>query len=161
MRRQGYSLVELMVSIAIAGIVMAAAIPNLRSYRETQRLQCATEVVAAAVSEARSRARSRNMSVILEYRRDDGVVALIEDEDGDGVADDSEHVELYSLDQGLTLAATSFTDDKLVFDDRGTAESGGSVFLTGADGLAPKRVRISPGTGHVSVRAVTNVGDED
>jgi len=161
MRTRGYSLVELMVGISIAGIVLAAAVPNLRSYRESQRLQAATEVVAAAVSDAKSRSRALNVSVIVEYRTDDGTVAVFDDTDGDGVEDSGEHVEVHALDAGLTLAATAFTDDRLVFDDRGTAQTGGSVFLTGADGHQPKRVRISSGTGHVAVRGVENVGDED
>jgi len=161
MRQQGYSLVELMVCIVILGIVVAASIPNLRAYRESQRLASATEVVAATVSEARARARGRNVSVIVECRPDDGTIALIEDTDGDGVADVSEPVEVRALGEGMTLAATSLTGDRLIFDDRGTAQSGGSVFLTGADGLVAKRVRVSSGTGHVSIRGVTHVGDED
>ena len=161
MQTRGYSLVELMVGITIAGIVIAASVPNLRSYRESQRLQSATEVVAAAVSEAKSRARSMNLSVIVEYRVDEGTIAVIDDADGDGVEDHGEHVEVHALGTGLTLAATTFTDDRLVFDDRGTAQAGGSIFLTGAGDLPPKRVRISSGTGHVAVRGVENVGDED
>lgn len=161
MRTRGYSLVELMVGIAIAGVVMAAAVPNLRSYRESQRLQGATEVVAASVAEAKARARSMNMSVIVEYRVDEAVIAVIDDADGDGVEDDTEHVEVHPLDTGLVLASTTFTDDRLVFDSRGTAVSGGSIFVTGADGLPPKRVRISAGTGHVAVRGVESVGDEN
>jgi len=161
MRRAGFSMIELVISMFIMTVVLLASVPNLRSYRESVRLQRGTDIVTSAVADARARSRSENISVIVECRTATNEVAVIDDSNGNGTVDVGERVEVHALGNGLTLAQTSFTNDHLIFDDRGTAISGGSIFVTGADGLPPKRCRVSTGTGHVTVRGVTAVGDEN
>ncbi|HZL84983.1 MAG TPA: prepilin-type N-terminal cleavage/methylation domain-containing protein, partial [Candidatus Krumholzibacteria bacterium] len=96
-RAAGFSLTELMVGIVIIGIVVAATIPNFNSYRETQRMSTACDRLATACHEARSRARSRNHQVVLEYRTDSNEVAFIDDTNDNGAADVGEKVEVYAL----------------------------------------------------------------
>jgi len=161
MRRAGFSAIELVIAMFIMTVVMLASVPNLRSYRESVRLQRGTDVVTNAVADARARSRSENISVIVEYRTATNEVAVIDDTNGNGQIDVGERVEVHAIGAGLTLAQTSFTNDQLIFDDHGTAQAGGSIFLTGAEGLPPKRCRVSTGTGHVQVRGVSAVGDEN
>ena len=147
----GFSLAELMVGIVIIGIVMAAAIPNFTSYRESQRMATACDRLAAACREGRSRARARNHQIVLDYRTDTNEVAFIDDVNDNGVADDGEAVEVYALPAGITMSATTFTNDQLVFTGRGRALAGGSVTLVAGDRVDPRRVRVSTGTGDVRV----------
>lgn len=147
----GFSLTELMVGIVIIGIVLAAAVPNFASYRESQRMATACDRLAAGCREARARARARNHQVVLDYRIDTNEVAFIDDANDNGIADAGEAVEVYALPDGVSMASTTFTGDQLVFSGRGRAVEGGSVTLTAGDRVDPRRVRVSTGTGEVRV----------
>jgi prepilin-type N-terminal cleavage/methylation domain-containing protein len=148
---RGFSLTELMVGIVIMGVVLAASVPNLRSYRESQRMVSACDRIATACRAARARARSHNHSIIVEYRMDAGELAVIEDANDNGVVDGGEGVEVFALPAGISIASTTFTGDRLIFNGRGLAVDGGSITLTGQEHVTPMRVRVSAGTGQVRV----------
>jgi len=148
---RGFSLPELMVGIVIIGIVLVAAVPNFTSYRETQRMHTACDRLAAACRDARARARARNHQIVVDYRTDSNEVAIIDDVNDNGVADDDEAVEVYGLPDGAMLSATTFTNDQLVFNSRGRALAGGSITISVGDHVDPQRVRVSAGTGEVRV----------
>ena len=147
----GFSLTELVAGIVIMGVLLAVSVPNLRSYRESQRMASACDRIAAACRSARAQARSQNHSIIVEYRTSSGELAVIEDANDNGTVDDGERVQVFPLPDGISMASTTFTSDRLVFNGRGLAVDGGSITLTGNDHVAPKRVRISPGTGQVRI----------
>ena len=149
---EGYTLLELLLTCTILGVVLAAAVPNLRSYRESQRMQHAGQQVAAACRTAQSRARSENHSIVIEYRPVDNAFAIVDDENENGQADAGESLTLHPLPEGSTLQATTFTNDRLLFDKRGRVVQGGRVVVAGRDGVQPKTVTIAAGTGQVRVR---------
>jgi len=151
--RRGYSLTELTVGIVVVGILAVAAVPNLRSYRESQRMSRASFQVASACRVAQARARGENHSVIIQYRPDENDFQIVDDENSNGQADDGEQVSTQALGDGLMLESTTFTDNRLVFDSRGRAVTGGSVALAGGEGVMSKLVRVSAGTGQVRIRS--------
>ena len=55
-RLQGFNIIELMVTVAIVGVVALIAIPNLNNLVENQRVRAAANDLATAVSLARSEA---------------------------------------------------------------------------------------------------------
>jgi len=61
----GYSLLELMVSIGIAGALAAVAIPSLSSWVQNSRIDAATETLSAGIMLARSEAVARNQNTLL------------------------------------------------------------------------------------------------
>ena len=152
-REGGFSLTEMMVAISVMGLVVAAAIPNLRSFREAQRIAGAAQQMASLCRAAQAMARSENHHVIVEYRTDDNVLAIIQDENNNGSVDGGERVIEHPVGDGLQLASTSFANDQLIFDSRGRATNGGTVLLQGRTGVQPKRLTIAAGTGHVTIRA--------
>ena len=149
-RRSGYSLTELMVGLALTGIVVAATVPNLRSYRESQRMAAASDEIASAIRTAQARARSVNHDIIVEYRTSSNEFAVIDDENGNGSADAGEQVTVKPLPSGVTLAATTLTSDQLLFNGRGRATNGGSITLSGSH-VSDREIRVSTGTGRVKV----------
>ena len=153
-RRAGFFLPELMVGVVVIGIVLAASIPNFRSYRENQRMASACDRLASACRDGRSRARSRNHQVVLEYRTDSNELAIIDDANDNGVADVGEAVEVYPLPAGVTMTSTTLTNNQLIFNGRGRALSGGSITLSAGEHVEGKLVRISTGTGEVRVLPV-------
>jgi prepilin-type N-terminal cleavage/methylation domain-containing protein len=59
-RNAGFTLVEMMVALAIGGIMTAMAVPNFNQMREGYRLRAATYEVFTALQRARSEAVKRN-----------------------------------------------------------------------------------------------------
>ena len=60
---RGFSLLEIMVVVAIVGILMAVAIPSFTTFTKTARLRSASQGLYEALSIARSEALKRNASV--------------------------------------------------------------------------------------------------
>ena len=152
--RDGFTLLEIMVACVIAGIVVAAAVPNVRSYRESHRMWSETQQIAAICKAAQARARSEDHNVIVEYHPDSNEYLVVDDENDNSVADDGETVTTHPVRAGLMLASTTFTNNQLVFDSRGRATSGGTIVVQGARyDIEPKRIVVAAGTGHVRIRA--------
>jgi Tfp pilus assembly protein FimT len=139
-----------MVGLAVTGIVVAATVPNLRSYRESQRMAAAGDEVATAIRTAQARARSQNHDVIVEYRTNSNEIAVIDDENSNGSADAGEQVTVKPLPSGVSLASTTLTSNQLLFNNRGRATNSGSITLSGKY-VSDKEVRVSAGTGRVKV----------
>jgi type IV fimbrial biogenesis protein FimT len=56
----GFTLLELMLVVALGMVIMGIALPNLRSMNETYRLSTAAVTVASKVHQARTNALKRN-----------------------------------------------------------------------------------------------------
>jgi len=152
-REAGMTLLELMVGIVIIGIIAGVATPNIRSYRETQRLASSSDRIAAVCKAAQAQARSENHNILIEVRIDDGIVAVIDDENGNGTADVGEAVTEHPVASGTHVASTTFADDTLIYDSHGRASNGGTILLQGgSDDIMPRRVEVATGTGHIKIR---------
>ena len=64
-RAGGFSLIEMMVAIAIMGVLMAIAIPSFQEYLVNSRVRAAAENFVAAMSVAKAEAASKNANVEL------------------------------------------------------------------------------------------------
>ena len=125
-RRQfGFTMVELMITIAIFSILVALALPSFQSTIERQRLIGATEGLFADLQYARSQAIKRNTSVQLQFDETDWCYGL----DDSGLDCDCANTPANCTINGqqkvvqgsdylnVTLAGT-MTDNDVVFDPR-------------------------------------------
>ena len=64
-RAQGFTLVELMVTVAILAILVGVAVPSFKSFGEGQRVRSAAAEITTSILSARSEAVKRNTSVTL------------------------------------------------------------------------------------------------
>jgi len=64
-KHSGFSLIELMMTLGIAGIVLAFAIPNMSEFVKNERLSAATNSLLTDIMLARSKAVERNQPVIV------------------------------------------------------------------------------------------------
>ena len=155
--QRGVSLVELLVTCSIFGVIVAASVPNLRSYRESQRISSGSQQVVAAARTAQAKARSENHNFLVEYRTAQNAIAVVDDANNNGVGDAGETVIVRNMPTGLTLQSTTFPNDRLIFDSHGHATSGGTVVLYGRKGTTGKTIRVSSGTGQVKIQACTTI----
>ena len=87
-RRAGFQLVELLVSLAVLGLVVSLALAPLLRVTAKNRVRAAAAEVASAMRTAKSFAIAHSANVGLKFRRlPDGAVVwtLYRDGDGDGV----------------------------------------------------------------------------
>ena len=64
-RQRGFTLIELMVAVAIMGILLAFAIPNFETFVNTNRLAAAANEMIASIQTARMESLRRNNRVVV------------------------------------------------------------------------------------------------
>lgn len=144
-RRQGFTLFELMTSIAILGILTTLAVPSYRVFIVDSRLSAQTNLFLAALNLARSEAVKRNSTVTVQAKAatwSSGWRVL--DETGALLRD------FPALNGGNTLvSATAST--ALVFRSSGQMQGGGNAhFNLCTDDSGSSRSIVIGAAGHAS-----------
>lgn len=91
-RQEGFSLVELMIALAVFGLLMALALPAYQAFIQNTRIRTTAESILNGLQLARAEAVKRNASVqfVLGANSDWSVGCLppvVADNDGDGEPD--------------------------------------------------------------------------
>jgi len=73
-RAAGFSLVEILVVVAIAAVILAIAIPNVSGVMESSKLHSSTSMLASKLAETRINALKRNRSAWLSVNVSQGRV---------------------------------------------------------------------------------------
>ncbi|MBM4314039.1 MAG: prepilin-type N-terminal cleavage/methylation domain-containing protein [Deltaproteobacteria bacterium] len=149
LEKSGLSLMELMIVIAIMGIVSAIAAPNFLNYMAERRLSGAARMVMSDLLAARAKAVSMNQKVKISYVsthtygiwNDADSNGTIADNEGDNLVKDI-HPDYYDI----TFSASA----NPIFSPRGTASLGTTVTLTSARTGASKCVMAGL-TGRVKI----------
>lgn len=87
---QGFSLIELMVAIAVIGILSAIAIPNFISYRENTKIRNVSRVLVTDLQYVKTLAVRENTDVTIVVSGSDYTICFDDDEGND--CDPSEDV---------------------------------------------------------------------
>ncbi len=144
-RQRGLTLIELLVSLAVAAIVATLAVPSFRSVIENNRITTINDKMLASLRLARSEAIARGRSVTVCPSNDqttcsgtwsDGWILFV-DEDGDRVLDGgTDEVvkanDMTASDYGITLISGIATSFK--YDNEGRAEEQGTFRVCGPSG---------------------------
>lgn len=64
-RQHGFTMIELLVTIGIAGILMALAAPSFTTFIQNTRLSSTTQLLISDLNQARSEAIKRNVHVLV------------------------------------------------------------------------------------------------
>jgi Tfp pilus assembly protein FimT len=116
----GFSTIELLTTVAVAGIVTAIALPNWRSWFPTYALNNAARQVQSELHHIKMRAAAENISFQLAYAQ--GATAY-------SIQRDSKTIVIKPLSNGATITKSG----SIAFSPRGTA-SANRVRLSSVDG---------------------------
>jgi type IV fimbrial biogenesis protein FimT len=129
---RGFSLMEIMVAVAIVAILAAMAVPNIIGWRTQRRFAVAVSGVHEAIKVARSSAIKDNSTVVIQFQLPNGYRVFADDDD-DGVQDGGERTILMENFQNDISLNTSFPGHRLRFDGRGlTSAVGAGITLSNA-----------------------------
>ena len=138
---KGFSLVELLVVIALISIVSALAVPTWQRYSAKTNLRAAAREVMADISNAKQRAVEENLDVYrLAFNVAGNSYALTRTDTGVTLWTKS----VASFGNGISIASINFSGGSVVsFQKRGTASMGNLVLRNGSGATATITVTIT------------------
>jgi len=140
--KKGFTLIELMIVIAIIGILAGILAPNLKNYMAQRRLNGAARQVMGDLMAARMKAVSLNQRVKVSFI-DSHQYEIWNDANSDGTVDNDEGddiaKDIHQDYHDVTFSATA----NPVFQPRGTVSPGTTVTLTNSSGSRYVKVAIA------------------
>lgn len=120
----GFSLVELMVTVAIAGILLAVGVPSFRTIMQTNKVAAQSRSVVTAFNFARSEAVTRKTTVNVvpsDGNSWSNGITVWTDADGSGAMNnnDDEVLQVYQALEESTLVASLGANARITFDRDG------------------------------------------
>jgi type II secretion system protein H len=134
MQKSGFTLMELMIVIAIIAIFTSIAIPNFLSWLPEKRLADGAQDILMGLQKSRSRAIMTNRDVIFNFDADS--FAAFVDEDDNGGQDAGEQVIVNRDLPPAVDITTSLLGDvtTITFDNRGIPDTSGRLILQNNNG---------------------------
>jgi prepilin-type N-terminal cleavage/methylation domain-containing protein len=145
----GFTVTELMVVMAIIGILAAVSTPNMIAWRQDHQLNAATREIQAAIQRLRVQALKEKSSVEIKF---DAVANKYEAYiHMRGVEGGRIKVLTYQLPPGIRISRITFRNSMLRFNGRGLPAGGaGSVSLINQRGLIRRIVVPITGNSRIS-----------
>jgi len=148
---RGFTLVELMISISIIGLIAVLSVPSFSRFLQSWKLAGEANEFASTLRTARAAAIVKNISVVFTFDTDDETFFYYEDSDRDGTLDNSEYSSAtYRLETGIAFAGHTLSSGTLTFGAMGNTRESGSITLRNSYNRT-RTVRIFGGTGNIIV----------
>jgi prepilin-type N-terminal cleavage/methylation domain-containing protein len=151
MKKGGFTLVELMVTITIIGLIAVLSVPAFTRFRQNWMLHGEAEQFAGTLRAARAAAIMKSINAVFTFDMDANTFFYFEDNDRDGVRDNGEYRSaVYHLTPGIEISARTLPATTLTFGALGNTQNSGTVTLRNAYNRT-RSIRIYGGTGNITV----------
>ena len=141
----GFTLLELLITVAVASILMAIAIPNFSKWRVKHEINGQTQKVFFDLMLARSTAIKNSNDVLITFNEDKNIYTVSNDINGNGIEDFGENLKSVNLENnvefgynpgvydvdGNLVTSSIFLGSRyaVTFNSKGQASKSGSIFL--------------------------------
>ena len=125
---RGFTLLELMIAVAVLAILAGIAIPNYIGWLPKRHLRSSAIDVQAAIQLAKMTAIRENTNVSLKFDKDSENYQAFIDADANGVPDGAVF-RTKDMSPGIDLDSTGFASDTITFNSRGLADNSGDINL--------------------------------
>ena len=150
-KNKGFTLIELMIAVALMAILVALSIPAFGRYLQSWRLNGETDQLASMMRSARSAAVSKHVNTVFVFDTNNDNYYYFEDADGDGTKDVSEYsTETIDLPPGIILQGHTLSQAKIFFGPKGNANESGTITLQNLQNKV-HTIMLFGGTGNISI----------
>lgn len=147
-KNAGFTLLEMLITVAVLSVLLALAVPYARNFLEIQRLKNAVETIAGDLQYARSESIKRNLAVSVTFTTTGATWSYT-------AAPSLWTTKNNAPFGGIRMNSVTFAGQSLLFEPvRGTANAG-QILMTTSDNAT--QLRISVGIlGQLSTCVVTS-----
>jgi type IV fimbrial biogenesis protein FimT len=153
----GFSLVELLVAIALIAVLVGLGVPSYQEWIESTRIRSAAESIQGGLQLARAEAVKRNTQVQFVFAENSGwtvgCVVPLGDLDGDGVSDCPNVIQSRKQSEGSSASVAVLTDPvdqaSVIFSNLGSVmpASFTSVQVSSSASSSSRVLRVTVGVG--------------
>lgn len=147
--KQGFTLVEMMIVVAVLVTVAVIATPNLQTYMAQRRVSGAARLVMTDLMEARMKAAAENNRFKISFV-DNHQYKVLDDDDNDNTEDAGETITITDIQNAYHDVTLSATTTGLIFNPTGTVDGTGTT-VTLSNSSGSKEVRVST-AGRVKIK---------
>ena len=134
MNSSGFTLIELMVTIAVLAIIVSIATPNITTQLANQRVRSTTATLLNALKEAKAESVIRRQEITLSYDNDGVNVGTIE------IENDNEVIDTYQYDAESTVSSAA---TQIEFKPSKVADAMIYTICDSNDSASPRQVIIT------------------
>jgi prepilin-type N-terminal cleavage/methylation domain-containing protein len=150
-KKAGFTLVELIVAIAIFGLGIALTIPAFGSFLQSSRLSHQSNQMSTTLRAARRTAITKNINTVFILDIPNSRFFYFEDPDGNGTRGAGEtRSQVYEMPKGITVQNHTFTKPLVVFGPKGTTIESGTITIQNLK-HETRSIRVFSGTGMISM----------
>lgn len=175
----GFTLIELMVTIAVAAIILSLAIPSFESFVNANRLSSATNEMVASMQVARMEALRNNRRAVVCFTANPeaaspacatsgvkGWIAFLDADNSGTYTGGDELLRTSALPTRVTASSSAALASKVIFRSDGLAHDAAGALMTGTFAFCIDTTRPATNARHVcigsgsrvSTKAATNAG---